>query len=59
VKLDPPFAQHVHTDSDHVFLTPHDEEHGLAVKVRAGQGFTVAASASAEAAGEEAIMAPE
>jgi hypothetical protein len=49
VKLEPLFAQHVHTDDYHVFLTPHDEEHHLAVKVRAGQGFTVAASASAEA----------
>jgi hypothetical protein len=50
VKLDPLFAQLVRTDQYHVFLTPHDEEHHLAVKARAGQGFIVAASASVEAA---------
>jgi hypothetical protein len=50
VKLDPLFTQHIHTDTYHVFLTSHDEEHGLAVKVRAGQGFTVAASPSTDAA---------
>ena len=37
MKLDPLFTQHIHTDTYHVFLTPHDEEHGLAVKVRAGR----------------------
>jgi hypothetical protein len=50
VKIDPLFAQLVRTDQYHVFLTPHDEEHHLAVKARAGQGFIVAASASVEAA---------
>ena len=47
MKLDPLFAQHVHTDSYHVFLTPHDAEHHLAVTARAGQGFTVAAAMTA------------
>jgi hypothetical protein len=50
VKLDALFAQHVHTDSYHVFLTPHDAEHHLAVPGRAGQGFSVQASPSTDAA---------
>jgi hypothetical protein len=49
IKLEPLFAQHVRTDSYHVFLTPHDASHLLAATVRAGQGFSVEASASAEA----------
>ncbi|MGI8857334.1 MAG: hypothetical protein ACR2JW_16445 [Thermomicrobiales bacterium] len=49
VKVDPQFMALIHTDSYHVFLTPHDAEHHLAVPARAGQGFTVAASPSTEA----------
>jgi hypothetical protein len=52
VKLDPLFAQHVRTDSYHVFLTPHDPSHHLAATARTGQGFSVAASASADAAAQ-------
>jgi hypothetical protein len=49
IALDPLFAQHVHTDDYHVFITPHDAEQHLAVTVRSAAGFVVAASASAEA----------
>ena len=43
VKLDPDFAAVVDTSNLHVFLTPHDETHHLAVKATGGGGFTVAA----------------
>ncbi|MGI8688695.1 MAG: hypothetical protein ACR2M3_08955, partial [Thermomicrobiales bacterium] len=49
IALDPGFAGVVHTDDYHVFLTAHDAEHQLAVTARAGQGFSVQGSASAEA----------
>ena len=47
VKLDPLFAQHVHTDDYHVFLTEHDENHHLHVDGADGAGFTVQADAAA------------
>ncbi len=49
VKLDADFAAVVDTKNLHVFLTPHDEAHQLAVKTRSGNGFSVAASVSADA----------
>ncbi len=56
VSLDPDFATLVDTSKLHVFLTPHDEAHHLAVTSRAGSGFSVAAapSAPAHAAGKQA-----
>ncbi len=56
VLLDPDFAALVDTSKLHVFLTPHDEAHHLAVTSRAGSGFSVAAapSAPAHAAGTQA-----
>jgi hypothetical protein len=49
VSLDPLFLYHVHADTYHVFLTPHDADQHLAVTARSVQGFSVEASASAEA----------
>ncbi len=49
VKLDPDFAAVVDTSKLHVFLTPHDETHHLAVKTRSGSGFAVAAGVSGDA----------
>jgi hypothetical protein len=43
ITLEPPFAQHVHTDSYHVFLTEHDQNNSLHVTGRTAQGFSVQA----------------
>jgi hypothetical protein len=48
IKLDPLFAQHVHTDSYHVFLSPHDAAHTLTATTRAGQSFSVSGSPSTD-----------
>jgi len=50
VKLDPDFAAIVDTKELHVFLTPHDEAHHLAVTTRTGGTFSVAAGVSGDAA---------
>ncbi len=50
VRLDPDFAAVVDTSTLHVFLTPHDESHHLAVKATSGGGFSVAADVSGTAA---------
>jgi hypothetical protein len=47
VKLDPLFAQHVHTDSYHVFLTEHDQNSSLHVTGRTTAGFAVQADEGA------------
>jgi hypothetical protein len=41
VKLDPLFAQHVHAEEYHVFLTPYGAVGALRVAARRGDGFTV------------------
>jgi hypothetical protein len=43
ITLEPQFAQHVHTDSYHVFLTEHDQNNSLHVTGRTAQGFSVQA----------------
>jgi hypothetical protein len=43
VKLDPLFAQHVHTDDYHVFITEHDQHNDLNVANRTATAFTVQA----------------
>lgn len=50
IKLDPDFAAIVDTKELHVFLTPHNEAHHLAVTARAGGTFSVAAGVSGDAA---------
>ena len=39
VKLDPQFAQHIHTDDYHVFLTEHGENNALHVASQDGAGI--------------------
>jgi hypothetical protein len=46
IRLDPLFAQHVHTDQYHVFLTGIDEHHQLIAKAKGPGGFTVEADAA-------------
>jgi hypothetical protein len=43
VKLDPLFAQHIHTDDYHVFLTGIDQHHQLIAKAKGAGSFTVEA----------------
>jgi len=50
IRLDPDFAAVVDTRVLHVFLTPHDAAHHLAVTTHRADGFAVTASVSAEAA---------
>jgi hypothetical protein len=50
IKLDPEFLGVVDTSQMHVFLTPHNADHHLAVTARGKDGFTVEASASGDAA---------
>jgi len=57
VQLDPDFAAVVDTSKLHVFLTPHDTTHHLAVTARAGGGFSVGAGVSAESAARGARAA--
>ncbi len=49
VALDPDFAAVVDTSKLHVFLTPHDTTHHLAVTARAGSGFSVGAGVTGDA----------
>ncbi len=49
VKLDPDFAAVVDTKELHVFLTPHDTTHHLAVTARAGGSFSVGAGVAGDA----------
>jgi hypothetical protein len=46
IKLDPQFAQHVHTDKYHVFITEHGENNSLHVANRAATGFAIEADAA-------------
>ncbi|MGI8689421.1 MAG: hypothetical protein ACR2M3_12675 [Thermomicrobiales bacterium] len=50
VTLDADFAAVVDTSKLHVFVTPHDTTHHLAVTARAGSGFSVGAAPSTTAA---------
>jgi hypothetical protein len=55
VKLDPQFAQHIHTDGYHVFITEHGENNALHVASRTTTGFAVQADdATLKAKGKSA-----
>jgi hypothetical protein len=51
ITLDPEFTRLVETDRYHVFLTEHDDHHGLYVTERTPLGFTVRAKEACEAGG--------
>jgi hypothetical protein len=55
VKLDPLFAQHIHTDDYHVFLTELNENNALHVTNRAGTSFQVQADATTAKAKGKAL----
>ncbi|HEY7909418.1 MAG TPA: hypothetical protein VIC60_11115 [Thermomicrobiales bacterium] len=55
VKIDPLFAQHVHADDYHVFLTEYDQNNALHVTNQTASGFTVQADeATLKAKGKQA-----
>jgi hypothetical protein len=57
VQLDPDFAAVVETGGYHVFITEHDDHHGLTVKGRGPAGFTVQADeAVVEVKGKQAAQ---
>jgi hypothetical protein len=58
VKLDPQFAQHIHTDQYHVFISEDGDHNGLHTTAKNTSGFTVEASSLlAKAAGVNAAQA--
>jgi hypothetical protein len=58
IKLDPQFAQHIHTDQYHVFISEDGDHNGLHTTAKNTSGFTVEASSLlAKAAGVNAAQA--